>query len=294
MRLRASFIGIALFAGAITPIAGVPGVACAGEQDSAALVVDLGDEGGVLRYCVNLPDGSVTGAELIQLAGQQHGLDHRIDPGGGVCRLAGVGPASGDCFGDYPYFWGYWRGDANGGWTWSSLGAGSTSVEPGDVEGWAWGTGQDGSSHPKPPQTTYTSVCGGPSEEEAGGADPEEKPADQEPDDPGASAEEGGAAGVADPEASADETSERPRSGDGTRKKGSKKGAGDPPAEAAEPSVPVTAPESPSDQEPPASATGSATSGPPAAGIAGLVVAGLLAAAGAVTGARRRRRGMVE
>ena len=35
------------------------------------------------------------------------------------------GRRRGDCFADYPDFWGYWHGDGDGGWTWAGSGAGS-------------------------------------------------------------------------------------------------------------------------------------------------------------------------
>lgn len=148
----------ALLAGAGIPVSA--GSACAGEGARAALVVDAGDDGGTYRYCVQLPGELVSGIELIQLAGRQHGLQYRLDDGGqAVCTLAGVGAEGDDCFGEYPDFWGYWRGDGSGGWSWSSSGGGSTLVEDGDIEGWSWGSGQDGASHPEPPPTTFSSVC---------------------------------------------------------------------------------------------------------------------------------------
>ena len=138
----------------------MPLSACASTGMRAALVVDPGEEGDPYRFCVQLPDESVSGIELIQLAGEQHGLTYELGNGGqSVCMLAGVGSSSGnECFGEYPDFWGYWRGD-DGSWEWSGTGAGSTVVEAGDVEGWSWGRGQDGSTHPAPPPTRFDSVC---------------------------------------------------------------------------------------------------------------------------------------
>ena len=138
----------------------MPLTACASTGSYAALVVDPGEEGDPYRLCVRLPDDSVSGIELIELAGEQHGLSYELGNGGqSVCMLAGVGSSSGDeCFGEYPDFWGYWR-MSGGSWQWSGTGAGSTVVEPGDVEGWSWGRGQDGSTHPAPPPTRFEDVC---------------------------------------------------------------------------------------------------------------------------------------
>lgn len=159
MRLRAFAVSAGVVLAAIVPLVALsPGNACADTDQRAVLVVDTGAT--ALRYCVALGASSVSGIELIQLASAQHGLQYRLGFGGkAVCQLDGVGPDGDDCFADYPDFWGYWRGDGSGGWTWSSVGAGSTTVEPGDVEGWSWGSGQDASSHPQPPATTFDDVC---------------------------------------------------------------------------------------------------------------------------------------
>jgi hypothetical protein len=151
----------AFLLGGLFPVAGPTVAACAAEGPSAVLVVDTERPAGQHRLCVALPDPSVTGIELIELANQQHGLQYRLGYGGNVvCQLAGVGYQSDECLNDGPEFWGYWRGDGSGGWEWSSGGGNSTVVRDGDVEGWSWGTGNDGSSHPAPPETTFASVCG--------------------------------------------------------------------------------------------------------------------------------------
>lgn len=157
MRRRAAVVLLVTSMATATPLA-LPPSACAGNAASAALVVDTGSRD--LRYCVTLPRSEVTGLDVIRLAGEQHGLTYKLGYGGqAVCMLAGVGPTGDDCFEDYPDFWGYWRGDGSGGWAWSSSGAGSTRVAAGDVEGWSWGRGSDGGSHPPPPAVSYGDVC---------------------------------------------------------------------------------------------------------------------------------------
>ena len=150
---------LALTLGGLAPMLVAPAPACAASAGSAALVVDTG--GRATRYCVAMGAASLSGIELIQLAARQYGLDYRLGYGGAaVCRLDHVGIEGGECFTDSDAFWGYWRG-TGGGWSWSSTGAASTIVEPGDVEGWSWGTGRDGSTHPAPPATPYASACAG-------------------------------------------------------------------------------------------------------------------------------------
>ncbi len=159
--LRTLPVVVVLALVSMAPVLGSPRVACAGTEPHAALVVDTGAR--ELELCVALPSGTTSGIGLIQLASTQYGLDYRLGfAGKAACRLAGVGTDGGDCFGDYPNFWGYWRGNGNGSWTWSSSGAADTVVHPGNVEGWSWGSGQDGSTHPPPPPATLSDVCGSP------------------------------------------------------------------------------------------------------------------------------------
>jgi hypothetical protein len=134
------------------------GIACAADRPHAALVVDTGAQ--TTTYCVGLDAGTVNGLHLIQLAAAQYGLTYRLGFGGqAVCQLNGTGSTSGDCFGDYPDFWGYWHGDGHGGWTWAGSGAGSAVVGDGAVEGWSWGQGDSGTTHPSPPRQRFQDVC---------------------------------------------------------------------------------------------------------------------------------------
>ena len=289
MRIRLSLVSAALLLGAL-PVALYAPAACAGEAPHAALVVDTGES--ELSLCVELPDASVTGIELIRLAGEQHGLQYTFGYGGeAVCQLAGVGPEGDDCFADYPDFWGYWRGSESGGWTWSPTGAGTTSVEAGDVEGWSWGSGQDGSSHQQPPLTTFEDVCGAPSVD---GEEPE--PDDVSVTDPDETDGGNGPGGGGDPGSEAvtegDEPAEAPDLAGSelpdTREPGtsdaSSEDAGPDPSLAEEPTTepqPHVALVARSDdpEEP----------GPPVAGLVGLGLAiGLGITAAAMAAARRK------
>jgi LPXTG-motif cell wall-anchored protein len=159
-RARALGLGLLLALPWLGPAAlgGAGGTACAADRPHAALLVDTG--GHTTTYCVGLDAGSVSGLHVIQLAAAQYGLTYRLGFGGqAVCQLNGVGSASGDCFGEYPSFWGYWHGDGHGGWTWAGSGAGSSSIGDGDVEGWSWGQGDSGTTHPAPPHQRYEDVC---------------------------------------------------------------------------------------------------------------------------------------
>jgi hypothetical protein len=189
VKLRSCFVTAALLFAAL-PAVVAPDIACAGEGPHAALVVDTGEEGGEYSLCVALPEGEVSGLDLIELAGDQYDLSYRFGYGGNaVCELAGVGSDGDDCFDRYPDFWGYWHGDGSGGWTWAGSGAGSTRVEDGDVEGWSWGSGTNEGSHPPPPAATFRSVCGyvpAPPKEDGGQVgDGSAKPGPRETAEPG-------------------------------------------------------------------------------------------------------------
>lgn len=173
-RIRGTLAALTVAAGLLAPVAGAAPTACAGDGPHAALVI--AHDGRALELCVALDAERVTGLHLIELADEQHGLDHAFGYGGqAVCRLDGVGTASENCFEeDDPFYWAYFRLE-EGRWTYSPLGAGSTLVEDGDVEGWAWGRG-GASSHPRPPLRSFADVCGeeeppaSPSAGEPGGA----------------------------------------------------------------------------------------------------------------------------
>jgi hypothetical protein len=164
MRLRSVVLGAAVALAALSPAlapavtGGAAACAASAGQPHAGLVVDTG--GHATSYCVALDASSVTGIHLIELAGQQFGLEYHLGFGGqAVCQLNGVGPNGDDCFADYPLFWGYWHGSGDDGWAWASTGAGSARVSDGDRDGWSWGTGQDGSTHSPPPDERFDQIC---------------------------------------------------------------------------------------------------------------------------------------
>jgi hypothetical protein len=301
VKLRALAAACAL-AGALLPgVAGPAPAACAASAGHAALVVDTGSQ--VDRFCVPVPAGGVNGLDLIRAASDRYGLTYRFGEGGeAVCMLDGVGPKGGDCFGDYPDFWGYWHGRSSGLWTWASAGAGSHTVGPGDVEGWSWGEGQDGSSHQPPPPTPLSDVCRTaptpkpqPAATPAGGTGPHR--GGGSPDDgggkrrsapaPRASVQSPAPVARASPAGSPDAAAPKARPGRG----GKSRPRGERPhgaATAASPSAIAVR-----SAEPSPVAAGSASGprdGPPLAGIVGLAAA-LLVVAAAVVIARRRAPG---
>ncbi|MGH2788097.1 MAG: hypothetical protein ACRDJV_09320 [Actinomycetota bacterium] len=284
MRIRAGLVAVALTAAVLGPGLAAPEAACAGGAPRAVLVVNTGSD--VVRYCVALGERSVSGTDLIVLASQQHGLSYRFGYGGGaVCMLAGVGTSGDDCFEDYPDFWGYWRGDGSGGWTWSSSGAASTTVTDGDVEGWSWGSGNDGSTHPQPPATRYGDVCAAVErsqrdEGRAGGRDVKESERDPQPaqtpsrsEAPAPSSDAGGAGTRGDRRKDPKDDRE-PRA----------------PGRAIARAPRAGTPPGPGSGAPhPTAASPESDSGPPPAGLAAAAMTALLASAGVLVRVRSTR-----
>lgn len=289
-RRTRGFASTILLLATLFPVSLASSAACASESPRAVLVVDTGET--EHRLCVALPAQEVSGLDLIQLAGEQHGLSYKFGFGGeAVCMLAGVGPTGDDCFEDHPYFWGYWRGDGNGGWIWSGSGAGSTTVEDGDVEGWSWGSGSNGDSHPRPPATTFGDVCAAATEQPPASKKP--RPADDEAGPSGSGGDEPRRAGRPAPGPDATITSDPP-----SPKTDPKRTRKDPDDSRKEkrPSLRGTsdkqvAVESPSptalDEQAAAALEPAGSSGPPVAGLAALGAAALLVGAGFVIARRR-------
>jgi hypothetical protein len=273
VRLRSFSVALAVIAGLLWPAAEAER-ACAGPNDRAALVVDTG--AAVHTFCVVLPADSVSGLELIELASQQHGLTYELGFGGGaVCMLAGIGPTGGDCFEQYPEFWGYWRGTKAGEWMWSSTGAGSVTVTDGDVEGWSWGSGDGPDSHPAPPATVFTDVCAVIERDSEEGSKTRDRDGESTnpstPEDP------------PDPEPTDEPVDEATQSDDKQERERPKKRADDErdptPVQVAEAPAPTPTPEA-------VAASSEGGEGPPPAGIVAIAMAIAFAAAAVIV--RRR------
>jgi len=115
---------------------------------TADLVIDFGDGRTVTRQLA--VDPPTTGLDFLLASS----LDVRTD-GGAVCAIDGVGCPTGACFCDPKRYWGYFHGQADGGWHYAEEGAGDYTVSAGATEGWAWGEGQ-------PPGTTGSQAASGP------------------------------------------------------------------------------------------------------------------------------------
>ena len=285
--LRAVGLSLVLLLPAFAPAAvGSASVCAAAATGSphAALVVDTGAR--VSTYCVALDGGSVSGIRLIELASEQHGLGYRLGFGGqAVCQLEGVGPTGSDCFADFPDFWGYWHG-TSGGWTWASSGAGSATVEDGDVEGWWWGSGDSGTTHPAPPATSIDDVC-------VADEDPATPPGDDGGGGDGGGGGSGGSDGGPGDPGDGGTPSAKPSGGGGGGPQGEHQGSGDHPDDE-DPGVTPTATASTDESEDGSTLAAAPVTdgggGPPAGGLLAVGAIAVLSGAGAVL-LRRRSAG---
>ncbi|MGH2531841.1 MAG: hypothetical protein ACRDJW_05990 [Thermomicrobiales bacterium] len=117
----------------------------AGEELShAGVVVHHGD--GRLTYAyVAFSEEEITGAELLERTGIPIVTVPFGGLGVGICSIDHEGCGAGECRrrvcqgpGNESPFWQYFRQDALGDWQPLVLGASSTKVRDGDVDGWSW------------------------------------------------------------------------------------------------------------------------------------------------------------
>jgi len=141
-------------------------LAQATEPHQAGLVIDFGD-GRVMTFCIDLgADGQATGEELLRASNLPVIFEYSGGIGGAVCKIDNVGsdfPAE-PCFahctlqpGEPCVYWSYSQlvGDH---WQFSQVGASSTIVHSGDVNGWAWGESTIAQGA-QPPLRTLAEIC---------------------------------------------------------------------------------------------------------------------------------------
>lgn len=115
-------------------------------QHAAGLVVDTGER--VVTVYVEFPEETITGEELLRRADVEAVFSDQYGMGKAVCSILGVGSPKDDCFREAEQnglYWNYSRAEG-GAWQRSNRGVSSTTVEHGDVDGWAWG--EQGSEPP--------------------------------------------------------------------------------------------------------------------------------------------------
>lgn len=130
------------------------------QAGSAGLVVQNPD-GTVVTECVEFTGATITGYELLQFSSLAFTADDSSHFGAAICSIEGVGcdyPAE-SCFcqcagGATCNYWSYWLQSRDGSWTSSHVGASTSRVRDGSVNGWAFG---DGSAPPL--SISFDEIC---------------------------------------------------------------------------------------------------------------------------------------
>ena len=128
---------------------GLPAVApsprAAERPNGAGLVIRYGD-GQVAMYYVEFREPELSGLELLLRSGSTVTLANFGSLGFAVCAIDGEGCPADDCFcqsyGSPPFYWHYYRLREDGSWVLQSVGPSSRRVRDGDVDGWAWTSGE--------------------------------------------------------------------------------------------------------------------------------------------------------
>jgi hypothetical protein len=152
-------------------IGSIVAVARAQEENVAAIIVRVADDR-ILTRCVSFAEEQISGMELLERSGLDVQAGH-VGMGAQICSVAGAGCPASDCFcqcagGADCVYWSYWR-QAEGRWQYASLGAASTLVSDGQVDGWSWGPGTVAEAI-EPPPVRYEELCpaGGPTSRPTG------------------------------------------------------------------------------------------------------------------------------
>jgi len=132
----------------------------------AALVIQHAS-GSVITRCVAFAEDQITGLQLVERSGVQYDVQSFGSIGSATCQLdrepVTVPPG---CFGSGPY-WQYFHG-RGAGWQTSALGASSSGLHDGDMDGWRYAVG----ANQAPRVVAFASVCGAPAPPPAARATP--------------------------------------------------------------------------------------------------------------------------
>ncbi len=132
------------------------------DKNRAAIVISYDDQQ-IETACVEFEEPQISGLDLVQ----QSGLELEIEAqglGALVCSINDAGCPASDCLcqcrsGGECIYWSYWH-QLKDGWRYAEAGANGYLVEPGSVEGWAWGPGAESQAIP-PPEISFEDICSG-------------------------------------------------------------------------------------------------------------------------------------
>ena len=149
-------------------LAGATPATAQGPDNRVGLVVQFGN-GAVFSQCYAYTDG-MTGLDLLRRAGINAAVEYS-SVGALVCRMSAPELGADGC--DYPRedclcqarnlpwrYWAYWRWEGSD-WVYSDRGAVGRRLQPGGVDGWAWGVGTTDFGV-RPPRLSFTDICSPP------------------------------------------------------------------------------------------------------------------------------------
>lgn len=139
-------------------------------DNRVGLVVQFGNEA-VVTGCYAYTPG-MTGLDLLRRAGLETAIEYQ-SIGALVCRIGAPTIGADGC--DYPRedclcqartlpwrYWAYWRLEGDS-WVYADRSLSGRTLQPGDVDGWAWGIGTTDFGA-KPPRLTFDNICPAPTQ----------------------------------------------------------------------------------------------------------------------------------
>lgn len=142
-----------------------PGRALADDTERVGLVVKFSD-GTVFTDCIEYAGSGMTGEDVLDSSGLSTVKEFHPGLGAAICKIDNDGcdyPGVNcfcECLGSSCEYWAYYHLDEQQGeWVYSGMGASWRQVQPGDVEGWAWGAGTPEQSEAEPPLMTFEELC---------------------------------------------------------------------------------------------------------------------------------------
>jgi len=140
---------------------GTAETALAQSPNRAAVIVRF-DEDRQESRCVAFEEPEISGLELLQRSGLTLNLES-AGMGSLVCGIEATGCPPDDCLcqckgGDSCVYWSYWR-QLDEGWVYAQIGATSSKIGDGAVDGWSWGPGTVTNAL-EPARVGFDEVCG--------------------------------------------------------------------------------------------------------------------------------------
>ncbi|MGB3906321.1 MAG: hypothetical protein WBB22_15535, partial [Anaerolineae bacterium] len=133
--------------------------------NKVGLVVQFSDSS-FFTDCIEFTESEITGEDVLDRSGLSILKDIEYGLGAAICKIESDGcdypqvHCFCQCQGAQCEYWAYYHLDQqNNQWVYSGMGASWHTVQPGDVEGWSWGSGDAGGSDVEPPLLAFDELC---------------------------------------------------------------------------------------------------------------------------------------